>query len=56
MPLPITTVVLVDEDGDEFPIALPGVYDADRAEELARILIAAEPTLRPNGSLTRKES
>ena len=54
MPAPATIVTLVDADGDEFPIRLPGVYRANRAAdtEAALQILNETPSLRPNGAVT----
>lgn len=57
MPQPFTVVTLADEDGDEFPIRLPGVYRGNQAADYdAALQIAAELTkageIRPRGDLT----
>jgi hypothetical protein len=52
----LTIVTLVDDDGDEFPIALPGVYlenrgaDIEAALQIAQEGIAAGK-LKPRGEL-----
>lgn len=56
MPAPSTVVTLVDDDGDEFPIALPGVYPANRAADYEAALQLAAESIRdghiaPNGDL-----
>lgn len=53
MPGPMTIVTLLDEDGDEFPVVLPGVYRENRAADAeAALLIIAELTeVRPRGEL-----
>lgn len=52
----MTVVTLLDEDDDEFPIALPGVFRENRGADIqAAVAIAAEGIrdgkLRPNGEL-----
>ena len=43
MPQPSTVVTLHDEDGDEFPVRLPGVYRENRAADMeAAFQIALE--------------
>ena len=53
---PFTVVVLVDDDGDEFPIRLPGVYRSNLGADVAAALqIADSPEydgLEPRGPLT----
>lgn len=54
-----TVVTLVDEDGDEFPIALPGIYPENRGPDIAAALdIAAEAVrngqFRPRGEFSCK--
>jgi hypothetical protein len=55
-PLPFTVVTLVDADGYEFPIRLPGVYpDARESDVESARAIAGEQVknrqIRPNGEL-----
>ena len=55
-----TVVVLVDDDGDEFPIALPGIFRENRgADILAAHQIANEAIeagqFRPRGVLKCKQ-
>jgi hypothetical protein len=54
VPAPFTIVVLKDEDGDEFPIRLPGVYENNQAADHAAALqiIREESRMRPRGELT----
>jgi hypothetical protein len=54
MPAPCTIVYLKDEDGDEFPIRLPGVYRENRAAdtEAALQIIREESDLKPRGEIT----
>ena len=54
MPGPFTVVILVDDDGDEFPIRLPGVYPANLGDDVAAALTIAEQSdeLNPSGVLT----
>ena len=56
MSQPFTIVELVDDDGDEFPVRLPGVYRENRAADMeAALQIANEHTatgaFTPNGEL-----
>jgi hypothetical protein len=54
MPAPFTIVTLQDEDEDEFPIRLPGVYRENKAADIeAALQIARESSeIRPRGELT----
>ena len=57
MPQPFTTVTLKDEDGDEFPIRLPGVYRDNRAADIEAALQIlhehnAADLQKPNGEVT----
>jgi ribosomal protein S11 len=49
----MTIVTLVDEDGDEFPIRLPGVYVTNRAADYAAALqiLAESVELQPRGEV-----
>ena len=51
---PFTVVVLVDDDGDEFPVRLPGVYRSNLGADVAAALQIAEQSdeLNPSGVLT----
>jgi len=55
-PAPFTVVTFVDDDRDEFPIRLPGVYrnaresDVDAARAIAGELVE-HGEFRPNGRL-----
>lgn len=53
MPAPFTIVTILDEDGDEFPMRLPGVYRGNRAADgLAAIdLLRRDSEMRPRGEL-----
>ena len=53
MPAPITIVTLVDDDGDEFPITLPGVYRSNPNGDVeAALKIANESSeIKPSGQL-----
>jgi len=53
MPAPCTIVTLVDEDGDEFPIRLPGVYRANQANDIeaAEKILQEEQQMRPRGKV-----
>jgi hypothetical protein len=42
MPAPSTVVTLVDDDGDEFPVRLPGVYQTNRAADAEAALWLAK--------------
>jgi len=56
MAAPFTIVTLVDDDEDEFPVRLPGVYSENRSADVeAAVEIAKEQagdgTVSPNGVL-----
>ena len=53
MPAPMTLVTLKDEDGDEFPIRLPGVYPENRAAdyEAALQLLREQTEMAPRGTI-----
>ena len=51
MPAPMTIVTLHDEDGDEFPFTLPGVYETNRAADCEAALQLAAEAIR-NGSIS----
>lgn len=56
MPAPHTIVTLLDEDGDEFPVTLPGVFPTNRAGDQEAALEIAEGfkrsgDWRPRGEL-----
>ena len=49
MPAPDTIVYLLDEDGDEFPIRLPGIYRENRAADIeAALHIIRTPDVAAN--------
>ena len=54
MAQPFTVVTLVDADGDEFPIRLPGCYEQNRGADIAAALqiLDEEHELRPRGEVT----
>jgi hypothetical protein len=54
MTAPATIVVLQDEDGDEFPILLPGQYPDNRAADIEAALqiIREHDEMRPRGEVT----
>lgn len=53
IPAPSTIVTIVDDDGDTFPIRLPGVYRENRAADIAAALqiLSEEPEMRPRGEV-----
>ena len=53
MPAPSTLVVFIDEDADEFPIRLPGVYRENRAAdfEAAMQLLRESDEMQPRGDV-----
>lgn len=56
MPAPSTLVILVDDDADEFPIYLPGVYRANKDDDVAAAehvagLYVERGEFRPAGAL-----
>jgi hypothetical protein len=53
MPAPSTVITFTDEDGDEFPVRLPGVYE-NRAADVAAGLQIAYEDYKPRGVLTLK--
>jgi hypothetical protein len=57
MPAPFTVVVLADEDGDEFPVRLAGVYRENRGADIKAALQLLRADRRkdlqkPNGVLS----
>ena len=51
-----TVVTLVDDDGDEFPIALPGIFPENVSGDKEAAMKIAEESIRngvyrPNGTL-----
>jgi hypothetical protein len=54
MSAPFTVVTLVDEDGDTFPVRLPGVYPANRAAdfEAALQIVTESAELNPRGRVS----
>jgi hypothetical protein len=57
MPQPTTVVTLIDEDGDEFPIRLPGVYRSNRGADIeaAMQILGDDPALQPRGTVTARD-
>lgn len=57
MPAPHTLVILEDEDGDEFPVMVPGVYANNRGADIAAALqiIEKDEYTKPRGELTCKD-
>jgi len=53
MPGPFTIVTLKDDNGDGFPMRLPGVYRENKAADIEAALQLAkeEPEFSPNGPL-----
>ena len=54
MPQPTTIVTLIDGDGDEFPIRLPGIFYTNYAADYAAALqiLAETPDLHPTEPVT----
>lgn len=56
MPAPLTIVTFADEDGDEFPVRLPGAYYINRSDDIVWALQIAGEMIRagdvaPRGAL-----
>lgn len=52
MPAPFTIVTILDEDGEEFPVRLPGVYPTNKAADVEAALQIARNDLGLQGELT----
>lgn len=53
MPAPCTIVTILDDDDDEFPIWLPGVFRENRAADVEAALQIVHETkeMRPRGNV-----